>query len=157
MLTRDKTMNVLKTEFNANIAESKRRGDMLRAIDGKRRPAIGRFVEKFEFELFRGVRIFLMTPEAVSEVLPLKNDLFELLVFDEASQIYVERGIPAIARAKRLVVCGDHKQLRPSSLGDGRITVDEDEESEAVLEEESLLDIARFKFPEVMQIGRAHV
>ena len=31
-LTRDKTMNVLKTEFNANIAESKRRGDMLRAI-----------------------------------------------------------------------------------------------------------------------------
>lgn len=149
-LTRDKTMNVLKTEFNTNIAESKRRGEMLRAIDGKRRPAIGRFVKKFEFELFRGVRIFLMTPEAVSEVLPLKNDLFELLVFDEASQIYVERGIPAIARAKRLVVCGDHKQLRPSSLGDGRITVDEDEENDAVLEEESLLDIARFKFPEVM-------
>ena len=149
-LTRDKTMTVLKSEFNTNIAGSKRRGDMLRAIDGKRRPAVGKFVDKFGFELFRGVRIFLMTPEAVSEVLPLKNDLFELLVFDEASQIYVERGIPAIARAKRLVVCGDHKQLRPSSLGDGRITVDEDEESDAVLEEESLLDIARFKFPEVM-------
>lgn len=149
-LTRDKTMNVLKNAFKTEIADSKRRGDMLRAIDGKRRPSTSRFVEKFEFELFRGVRIFLMTPEAVSEILPLKNDLFELLVFDEASQIYVERGIPAIARAKRLVVCGDHKQLRPSSLGDGRITVDEDEESDAVLEEESLLDIARFKFPEVM-------
>lgn len=149
-LTRDKTMNVLKTAFSANIAESKRRGDMLRAIDGKRRPAVSRFVERFDFELFRGVRIFLMTPEAVSEVLPLENDLFDLLVFDEASQIYVERGIPAIARARRLVVCGDHKQLRPSGLGDGRITVDEDEESDAVLEEESLLDIARFKFPEVM-------
>lgn len=149
-LTRDKTMNVLKTAFNAEIAESKRRGDMLRAIDGKRRPAVNRFVERFDFELFRGVRIFLMTPEAVSEVLPLKNDLFDLVVFDEASQIYVERGIPAIARAKRLVVCGDHKQLRPSSLGDGRIAPDEDEEGDAVLEEESLLDIARFKFPEVM-------
>ncbi len=149
-LTRDKTMNVLKTAFNTDVAESKRRGDMLRAIDGKRRPAVSRFVEKFEFELFRGVRIFLMTPEAVSEVLPLKNDMFDLVVFDEASQIYVERGIPAIARAKRLVVCGDHKQLRPSGLGDGRITLDEEEESDAVLEEESLLDIARFKFPEVM-------
>ncbi|MCM1368639.1 MAG: AAA domain-containing protein [Roseburia sp.] len=149
-LTRDKTMNVLKKAFKTEIADSKRRGDMLRVVDGKRRPAVSKFVEKFEFELFRGVRIFLMTPEAVSEILPLKNDLFELLVFDEASQIYVERGIPAIARAKRLVVCGDHKQLRPSSLGDGRITVDEDEESDAVLEEESLLDIARFKFPEVM-------
>lgn len=149
-LTRDKTMNVLKKAFNTEIADSKRRGDMLRAIDGKRRPAVSKFVEKFSFELFRGVRIFLMTPEAVSEILPLENNLFELLVFDEASQIYVERGIPAIARAKRLVVCGDHKQLRPSSLGDGRVTVDEDEESDAVLEEESLLDIARFKFPEVM-------
>lgn len=149
-LARDKTLNLLKREFNANIAESKRRGDMLRAIDGKRRPSIGKFVEKFEFELFRGVRVFLMTPEAISETLPLKNDLFDLLVFDEASQIYVERGIPAIARAARLVVCGDHKQLRPSGLGDGRITVDEDEENDAVLEEESLLDIARFKFPEVM-------
>lgn len=149
-MTRDKTLNVLKTAFNINIAESKRRGEMLRAIDGKRRPAVSKFVEKFEFELFRGVRVFLMTPEAVSEILPLKNDLFDLLVFDEASQIYVERGIPAIARAKRMVIAGDHKQLRPSSLGDGRVTVEEDEESEAVLEEESLLDIARFKFPEVM-------
>ncbi len=149
-LVRDKTMQVLKTAFNTNMAESKRRGDMLRAIDGKRRRSAAEFVEKFEFELFRGVRIFLMTPEAVSEILPLRNDLFDLLVFDEASQIYVERGIPAIVRAARLVVCGDHKQLRPSSLGDGRVAVDEDEESEAVLEEESLLDVARFKFPEVM-------
>ncbi len=149
-LTRDKTLNILKNAFNINIAESKRRGEMMRAVDGKRRPAVSKFVEKFEFELFRGVRVFLMTPEAVSEILPLRNDLFDLLVFDEASQIYVERGIPAIARARRLVVAGDHKQLRPSSLGDGRITVDEDEENEAVLEEESLLDIARFKFPEVM-------
>ncbi len=150
LLTRDKTLNTLKTTFNANIAESKRRGDMLRAIDGKRRPAISKFVEKFEFELFRGVRVFLMTPEAVSEILPLRNDLFDLLVFDEASQIYVERGVPAIARARKLVIAGDHKQLRPSSLGDGRVTVDEDEENEAVLEEESLLDLARFKFSEVM-------
>ncbi len=144
LLTRDKTLNVMKTAFNSNIADSKRRGEMLRAIDGKRRPSVARFMEKFEFELFRGVRVFLMTPEAVSETLPLENDLFDILVFDEASQIYVERGIPAIARCKKLVVCGDHKQLRPSSLGDGRTTVDEDEENEAVLEEESLLDIARF-------------
>ena len=150
LLARDKTMNALKAAFNSNILESKRKGDMLRAAEGKRRPSVAKFVERFEFELFRGVRIFLMTPEAVSEVLPLKSDLFDLLVFDEASQIYVERGVPAIARARRFVVCGDHKQLRPSSLGDGRVAVDEDEENEAVLEEESLLDVARFKFPEVM-------
>lgn len=148
-LSRDKMQNLMKTAFNINVADSKRRSDMLRAIDGKRRPAISKFIEKFEFELFRGVRVFLMTPESVSELLPLKNDLFDLLVFDEASQIYVERGIPAIARARRLVVCGDRKQLRPSSLGDGRITVDDDTDDSTV-EEESLLDIARFTFPEIM-------
>lgn len=150
LLTKDKTLNTLKNTFNTYIADGKRRGDILRAIDGKRRPSPSRFAEKFSFELFRGVRVFLMTPEAVSEILPLENGLFDLLVFDEASQIYIERGIPSIARAKRIVVCGDHKQLRPSSLGDGRVTVDEDEENDAILEEESLLDIARFKFPEVM-------
>lgn len=148
-LTRDRTLSVLKTAFNTHMVESKRRGEMMRAIDGQRRQSPSKFVDKFKFELFRGVRVYLMTPEAVSELLPLENGLFDLLVFDEASQIYVERGVPAIARAKRIVVCGDHKQLRPSSLGDGRITPDDDDD-DMLAEEESLLDIARFKFPEVM-------
>ena len=96
-----------------------------------------------------------MTPEAVSEVLPQQNDLFDLLIFDEASQLYVEKSIPSIIRAKKVVIAGDHKQLRPSSLGEGRFEMaddllDEDAEISAALEEESLLDLARFRYPDIL-------
>ncbi len=57
-----------------------------------------------------------MTPEVVSEILPLECGIFDLVIFDEASQMFIEKGIPSIFRAKKVVVSGDHKQLRPSNL-----------------------------------------
>lgn len=127
---------------------------MKRNVESKRRMSVQRFIGKFSFELFRGVKIWLMTPEVVSESLPLDNGMFDLVIFDEASQLYVEKGVPAIQRAKKVVIAGDHKQLRPSSLGFGRFETedefDDDPESNAALEEESLLDLARFKYNEVL-------
>ena len=148
---RERFKSVLSENFADNISAGKRKGEMLRIMDGKRKWSVSRFVNKFGFELFKGLKIWLMTPEAVSELLPLENGLFSLVIFDEASQIYIERGVPAIARAKKVVIAGDHKQLRPSSLGDGRLEIEEsDEDTDAALEEESLLDLARFRFPEVL-------
>ena len=136
------------------ITTSKRKGEISRAIESRRRSSVTKFVQKFDFELFKALKIWLMTPDAVSEVLPQQNDLFDLVIFDEASQLYVERSIPSIARAKKVVIAGDHKQLRPSSLGDGRFEMedmlDEDAEISAALEEESLLDLARFRYPDVL-------
>lgn len=152
-LTRERFRATLVDAYKNNIEESKRNGEMQRVIDGKRRMSIARFISKFQFELFKGIKVWLMTPEVVSEVLPLENDLFDLLIFDEASQIYIERGVPSIARARKVVIAGDNKQLRPSSLGDGRIGYSDeytDEDVTAALEEESLLDLARFKYPEIM-------
>ena len=81
--------------------------------------------------------------------------IFDMLIFDEASQMYVEKGIPSIYRAKKVVVAGDHKQLRPSSLGTGRIEYDSDDEDledtvTAALEEESLLDLARARYDSIL-------
>ena len=136
------------------ITTSKRKGEISRAIESRRRSSVTKFVQKFDFEIFKALKIWLMTPDAVSEVLPQQNDLFDLVIFDEASQLYVERSIPSIARAKKVVIAGDHKQLRPSSLGDGRFEMedmlDEDAEISAALEEESLLDLARFRYPDVL-------
>jgi len=151
-LVKDRTSVKLQEYFNSYVATSKRYGEIQRVVDSKRKWAIKKYLQKFDFELFKGIRIWLMTPEVVSEILPLEENLFDLLIFDEASQIYIERGIPAISRAKKVVIAGDHKQLRPSSLGFGRMEEDddEDEEDNPALEEESLLDLARFKYPEVM-------
>lgn len=137
------------------ISESKRRGDINRIIESKRKWNLNKFIDRYGYELFKGVRVWLLTPEVVSEILPLEMGIFDVLIFDEASQMYVEKGVPSIYRAKKVVVAGDHKQLRPSSLGVGRIEYESDEDDpeddvSAALEEESLLDLARSRYDSIL-------
>ena len=90
---------------------------------------------------------WLLSPENVSSLLPLEKDLFDLVIFDEASQVFIESTIPSIFRGKHIVVAGDSKQLRPSAtfmrryLGADPET-QEDVSVQAALEVESLLDLA---------------
>ena len=153
-ITKSHLQALLSKDMNV-LTRSKRSKEIMRALDSKRKWSVNKFINKFSFELFNGIKIWLMTPEVVSEILPLQKGLFDLVIFDEASQMYVEKGIPSIFRGKKVVIAGDHKQLRPSSLGAGRTEIDEeavseDEEISAALEEESLLDLARFKYQDVM-------
>ena len=57
----------------------------------------------------------LMSPISVSQFLPPENK-FDLVLFDEASQLVPEDAIGAIYRGKTLVVAGDNKQLPPTSF-----------------------------------------
>jgi very-short-patch-repair endonuclease len=89
----------------------------------------------------------LMSPIAVSQYLPrggLATDTmnFDVVVFDEASQIFPQDAVSAIARAKQVVVVGDQKQLPPTSFfrtdtDDGDIDEDSEDRLEGV---ESILD-----------------
>ena len=153
-LTKDRVEEIFQENLKY-ITESKRRGDINRIIESKRKWSLNKFIDRYGYELFEGVRVWLLTPEVVSEILPLKMGIFDMLIFDEASQMYVEKGIPSIYRAKKVVVAGDHKQLRPSSLGTGRIEYDSDDEDledtvTAALEEESLLDLARARYDSIL-------
>ena len=64
---------------------------------------------------------FLMSPLAVSKYLS-KDELagqtidFDAVIFDEASQVFPEDAVPAIARAKQVVVVGDQHQLPPTNF-----------------------------------------
>ena len=58
----------------------------------------------------------LMSPITVSQFLPAESNKFDLVVFDEASQVVPEDAIGAIYRGKTLVVAGDNKQLPPTSF-----------------------------------------
>ena len=153
-LTRE-YLEIILANAICDISTSKRSGEIRRILDSKRRWSVNKFIKKFDFELFKNIKIWLLTPEVVSEIIPLQTGIFDLVVFDEASQMYVEKGIPSILRAKKVVIAGDHKQLRPSNLGAGRVEMDsddlpEDTEITAALEEESLLDLARFKYQDVL-------
>ena len=61
-------------------------------------------------------KVWVMNPLAVSERLACEKELFDVVIFDEASQIPLEDAIPTIYRAKQVVVVGDDKQMPPSSF-----------------------------------------
>lgn len=86
-----------------------------------------------------------MSPLIVSKLLPQVNGLFDVVIFDEASQVKPVHGLPALFRAKRVVVCGDDKQLPPTQFFDlaaeDDTADDNDEPLSAVDEMESILDV----------------
>ncbi len=90
---------------------------------------------------------WLLSPENVSCLLPLEKNLFDIVIFDEASQVFIESTIPTIYRGKSIVVAGDDKQLRPSATFVKRYLGadpegEDDYSKQAALEVDSLLDLA---------------
>ena len=119
---------------------------------GKKRNVwpVRKLMESFSAEVFKVIPCWLASPESVSAMFPLRDDLFDLVIFDEASQCFAEQGIPAMARGKQVVVTGDNQQLRPSDLYRTRLDEpDTDDETPAALEVESLLELAAQQLPQV--------
>lgn len=86
----------------------------------------------------------LMSPLSIAQYLPADQSLFDVVVFDEASQITTWDAIGAIARAKQTIIVGDPKQLPPTNFF-GRADDDEDNEDLDDFEKdlESILDEAQ--------------
>lgn len=84
---------------------------------------------------------FMMGPMSVAQYLEPGKISFDLVVIDEASQVKPEDALGAIARGRQVVVVGDPKQLPPTSFFD-RVIMDEDEDTAAIEESESILDSA---------------
>lgn len=75
-----------------------------------------------------------MSPLMVSQVLPSDRQYFDLVVFDEASQVLPADAIPAIMRARRVVVAGDDRQLPPTTFFASQAIEDDAEAEELALE-----------------------
>lgn len=81
----------------------------------------------------------LMSPLSIAQYLSADANNFDLVVFDEASQIPVWDAIGAMARGKQVVMVGDPKQLPPTNFFDRSDSSDNDtEDVEGDLE--SILD-----------------
>src|SRR3712207_4338484 len=83
----------------------------------------------------------LVSPDSVARFFPAQAGLFDLVVFDEPSQIRVADAVGALGRAKAAVVVGDSKQLPPTAFC-GEPTLDEesvDLDWLSVEDEESIL------------------
>lgn len=84
---------------------------------------------------------FLMSPLSVAQYLDAEQTDFDIVVFDEASQIPVWDAVGAIARGKQVIVVGDPKQLPPSNFfgradgNDGFYDESQTEDLESILDE----------------------
>lgn len=85
--------------------------------------------------------VFMMSPLAVSQYIPA--DLkFDVVIFDEASQVSPGDAINCIYRGKSLILAGDDKQLPPTSFFE-RITDDDDEAETDVKDFQSVLELSK--------------
>ncbi|MGY9047920.1 MAG: DUF4011 domain-containing protein [Rhodobacterales bacterium] len=81
----------------------------------------------------------LMSPLSVAQYLPAGQQAFDVVVFDEASQITTWDAIGAIARAKQAIIVGDPKQLPPTNFF-GRADDGEEDLPELERDMPSILD-----------------
>ncbi len=90
----------------------------------------------------------LMSPLSVAQYLEPSHENFDIVIFDEASQIPVWDAVGAIARGKQLIVVGDPKQLPPTRFF-AKNDDDEDDSFDEQKDLESILD-------ELMSVGMRH-
>ncbi len=109
-----------------------------------------RLISEFGNELFDLIPCWMVSPESASALFPLQS-LFDLVIFDEASQCFAEHGLPAMYRGKQVVIAGDNKQLKPNDLYKARW--EDDNEDVPDLEIESLLDLSSKYLPSVQLTG----
>jgi hypothetical protein len=78
----------------------------------------------------------MMSPLSVAQYLPADQALFDVVIFDEASQITVWDAVGSLARGKQVIIASDPKQMPPTNFfarsdddPDGDIDIEGDLES----------------------------
>jgi hypothetical protein len=99
-------------------------------------------MESFEHEVFQLIPCWMASPETVSAIFPMVG-LVDLVIFDEASQCFAEKGLPAMLRGKQVLVAGDSHQLQPYDIYQSRLDI---EEETLDLDKDSLLDVVGIYF-----------
>ncbi|MEM1043371.1 MAG: DUF3320 domain-containing protein [Bacteroidota bacterium] len=89
--------------------------------------------------------VFMMSPMSIATYLPPGTVDFDLVVFDEASQVKPVDAFGAILRGRQAVVVGDSKQLPPTSFFDSVVGDADDEDFSDTADIESILELFKSK------------
>lgn len=92
---------------------------------------------------------FLMSPLSIAQYLDPRSTRFDVIIFDEASQVRPEDAVGALLRGKQVVVMGDSKQLPPTDFFDTVIDSPESEPDDRASagDMESILNVCKRSFP----------
>ena len=66
--------------------------------------------------LIKSTPVWMMSPISVSKLLQKRINMFDVLIMDEASQIYFENILGSVARTKQVIVVGDNMQMSPNNI-----------------------------------------
>jgi hypothetical protein len=130
-----------KRRFDADAA-SGQVGGLRRQLERRRGGMTVRgLIEHFGELITQIMPCTLMSPDSVARFFPAQPDFFDIVVFDEASQIRVADAIGAMGRSRSVVVVGDSKQMPPTSFAEVNANIDEEDNSdqEFFLDQESIL------------------
>ena len=123
---------------SAAIAEGSEISILKRNIaNGGRGNSIRSIIDNIPTLLPRLCPCMLMSPISVAQFIDLNAEKFDLVIFDEASQMPTSEAVGAIARGKALIVVGDRKQMPPTSFF---MSTQVDEEEADIDDMESILD-----------------
>ncbi len=122
-------------------ADSSEIGILLREVKKQRRHLPIRVLfQKIPNLLPRLKPCLMMSPLSVAQYLDPNGEPFDLVVFDEASQIPTHDAIGAIARGNKAIVVGDSRQLPPTSFFQQSDDPDAEPDEDDFQELESILD-----------------
>jgi very-short-patch-repair endonuclease len=107
-------------------------------IKKKRHLPLRQLFSRMPKALQRVAPCMMMSPLSIAQFLPPDAEPYDVVIFDEASQIPVWDAIGAIARGRQVIVVGDPKQLPPTSFFD-RSTGDEGD-GDDIEDLESIID-----------------
>jgi hypothetical protein len=136
-----------------NIASSEPSILMREAQKKARHLPIRRLLRDIPTILPRLKPCFLMSPLSVAQYLPADGKPFDLVVFDEASQICTHEAIGTIARGRQVIIVGDSRQMPPTSFFMRADADDELPDDDDVVELESVLDEAVAKLVPQQWLG----
>jgi len=100
--------------------------------------------------------VWLMSPLSVSDSMPIDTSIFDVVIYDEASQITIEEGVPSLFRTHQTIIVGDEMQMPPTNFFSANVTDQEEEEEETeertgiTLDADSLLNQGARKLSSVM-------
>lgn len=104
-----------------------------------------RQIVQYDSDLFTSFfPIILTSPDVASNLFKGMNGYFDIVMFDEASQLRLEDNLPAILKGKQIIIAGDEHQMPPSNyfskVFDGEVEDEDDvEEEKIVVDRDNLL------------------
>ncbi len=119
-------------------------GELKKLVEAKRSGKGVRYLMEHYGDLITQILPCTLTsPDSVARFFPARAGVFDVVVFDEASQIRVADAIGAMGRASSVVVVGDSKQMPPTSFAEVNAASAEDDDADEIpgvlTDEESIL------------------